>query len=151
MTLPDVPLIEHIGTVEIEPMEMDSRLLFDGTRNFYENVEICWRRKVRIHYLDGEHQQEDLDAEEWKGRWKENLPLWNKVKWKQRPRTNVAMSELIPADYLLEDRLGNLAVESGPGPNGGNAGFDPDYLPTPYRAPDTATERPGPVPHFFMP
>jgi len=142
VTARGVPLIEHIATVENGPMELDSRFFFSGQRNFYENVDVCWSRKVRIRYLDGEQEQEDLDVEEWKELWKEKLAKWNKVKWLRLPKATVPMHEHTPTDYYLEDRLGNLAVESGPGPNGGNAGFDPDGLPTPY---DHLVPSPGPT------
>ena len=51
-----------------------------------------------------------------------------------------------PADYGLDRRLGNLAVESGPGPNGGNAGFNSLELPSLHQraaSPSTDSVRPA--------
>ena len=83
VTGPDVPLIEHIATVESDPAELDSLLLFSGERNFYENVKICWSRKVRVRHLDDQQQEDQLDAEDWKSR--EKLAKWDKVQWRRRP------------------------------------------------------------------
>jgi hypothetical protein len=135
-------LIEHTATVEQQANELENRFFFSGQRNFYEGVDVCWRQTVRVRLLDGQQQQNDLDAEEWKLMWREALAKWNKVVWNGRPDTSVPMHRHTPVDYALDHRPGNLAVESGPGPNGGNAGFALQELPTP-REPEVPPSNPA--------
>jgi serine/threonine-protein kinase len=136
MVAPLAPLIEQIGTVQSDPAELDSGLLFSGGWNFYEDVEVYLSKKACIRSHDQSAQPEYvsqvLEAEDWKQRWRETLAKSNKVAWRRLPVIATPMHEHTPEDYLLDNRLGNQAIDSGPGPSGGDAGFQPASLVQPY-------------------
>ena len=99
MTSPGVPLIEQDGA--ISAARSRSRLVWNGDRNYYQNVDVFWM----VRNIDTTVQPETMSYEAWLtywGRSRENRPSRTPLTWSQYPGSDRPLHAHTVADYTLE-------------------------------------------------
>ena len=120
MTDDQSPLIRQRGEQSVD--EFRRQFFFNGERNFYENRGQFWR----IEALN-EDTIRDFNFSAWTDYWMEELPVWDRVQWRQLPPSSRPVYRHTPADYHLTAHPSNPA--RGSARDESDAGFRAELLP----------------------
>jgi hypothetical protein len=120
-------LVEQVGEAAVD--ELRGQVQWTGDRNFYEDIHLFWS----VRRPDQELPADALSAETWRQHWgpqRENVPSFDRVKWKSAPGGERPMHGHAPADYLLAAGAPgepNPALKAAA--DGRDAGFEAERLP----------------------
>jgi eukaryotic-like serine/threonine-protein kinase len=100
MSSPGVPLVEQEGAGGLESFRQ--RLLWNGDRNFYQDVDVFWT----VRGLDLELPPDEMDFDAWRAYWgpsRENQPSTERLLWRKVSEGDRPLHVQGPADYTLAD------------------------------------------------
>jgi len=122
----DSPLIEQV--IAQSGDKLQEQTAWNGDRNFYEKFAIFWSKK----YLDSEDPPEQMNFDAWRAYWgleRENLPIANRVGWKELPELARPLHTHAPANYALTSSEVSENPALGAASDGRDVGFQADLLP----------------------
>lgn len=124
-------LITSVGyTQSVEDLE--SHLLFNGERNFYEGAEVFWEKMQLPQPGVVMAMPTRVGFDDWQRRWQTEERRWyrNKVLWQTAADPNLPRHVTTPGDFMLSDAPNNPARRAGGGVERSDAGFQASQLPS---------------------